>query len=159
MIAFLTSPVWGFALFLFKPQVGSMAGLRWFAQAENRWKLLLPSVILVTLSFVIWGFWPQKLFANATAWGGDRSVGPWNVAPWPWLIPVGIWLLYLGWKRNDDLFAVMATICLTPYFALYSFTLFVAMLAARKPYQALIASVILWSFAMFMRWYALNIYT
>jgi len=89
---------------------------------------------------------------------GGRTVGPWNIAPFPWLIPIGLWLIYEAWKREDELIAVFATFCLVPYFAIYSLTIFFAMLTARTPRLSVIAWIVLWVFFFVLRWIAMQYY-
>ncbi len=86
---------------------------------------------------------PKEFIANA------------NAAPWPWLIPLGLALLYLAWKRNDEMLAVGATLCLVPYFVIHSVTLFFALLSARQPRIAVAAWVLLWVGAIAKNWHLL----
>jgi len=154
MAAFLLPAEWGLAVLLSKPQVGLLAGLVWFRRAKRKILLLLPAAGLVLLSFAVWGWWVPHMFGQAGP--GGRAVGPWNVSPFPWLVPVGLALLYFAWKRDDELLAVTATLCLVPYFAVYSFTAFFAMFAARSPRRALLAWVVLWIFFLVLRWIGLT---
>jgi hypothetical protein len=151
MAAFLLPANWGLALMLSKPQVGMMAGLIWFKQARHKTIFLIPAVTLLLISFAIWGWWIPDMLGQSLSSSG-RSVGPWNISPFPWLVPVGLLLLYFAWKKEDELIAVAATLCLVPYFAAYSLTAMFAMLAARNPRASIIAWAILWGFFFFLRW-------
>ena len=154
MAAFLLPAEAGLAVALSKPQVGMLAGLLWFKRAKRKLLFLLPATGLLLLSFVVWGWWVPQMFAQTGP--GGRAVGPWNVSPFPWMIPVGLALLYFAWKREDELLAVAATLCLVPYFAIYSLTAFFAMFAARSPRHAVIAWVVLWIFFFVLRWIGLQ---
>jgi hypothetical protein len=151
MAAFLLPAKWGLALMLSKPQVGIMAGLIWYKQARHKMIFLIPAITLLLISFTIWGWWIPDMLKQSLASGG-RSVGPWNISPFPWLVPVGLLLLYYAWKKEDELIAVAATLCLVPYFAAYSLTAIFAMMAARSPRASIIAWAILWGFFFFLRW-------
>jgi hypothetical protein len=157
MMAFLLPANWGLAVMLSKPQTGIMAGLVWFKQAKRKIPFLFPAAGLLLASFLIWGWWVSRMFHQSLQSGG-RAIGPWNISPFPWLIPLGLFLLHQAWKREDELIAVAATLCLTPYFAVYSLTIFFAMLAARTPRLSFIAWIILWIFFLALRWIALRYY-
>jgi hypothetical protein len=157
MAAFLIPPNWGLALMLSKPQVGIMSGLIWFKQARNKVLFLIPAVALLLISFTIWGWWVPGMLQQ-TLNSSSRSVGPWNISPFPWLVPVGFLLLYYAWELEDELIAVAATLCLVPYFAAYSLTAMFAMLAARNPRAGFIAWVVLWGSFLFLRWAVIQFY-
>ena len=151
MAAFLVPTNLGLALMLSKPQVGIMTGLIWFKQARHRVIFLIPAVTLLLISFTIWGWWVPDMLRQSI-YADGRSVGPWNISPFPWLVPIGFFLLYYAWKLEDELIAVAATLCLVPYFAAYSLTAMFAMLAARSPRAAIIPWVLLWGFFVFLSW-------
>jgi hypothetical protein len=158
MLAFIIPSGWGMAFLLSKPQTGILAALIWFKQSRRRFLLLIPPAALIVVSFLVWGWWPGQMLFHTSYNGGSVSVGPWNFSPWPWLVPVGLILLYQAWKREDELLAVASTLCLTPYLAIYSLTLYMALLAARKPRLAWIAWIILWCFAIGSRWLYWSLY-
>lgn len=157
MSAFLLPANWGLILLLAKPQDGLMAGLVWFKRAQNKLIFLLPSLGLVALSFLIWGWWVPHIFQQGLHTGG-RAVGPWNISPFPWLIPLGLILLYFAWKLEDELLAVAATLCLVPYFAFYSLNTLYTMMAGRHPRLAILAWVWLWAAFLGLQWIGLNFY-
>ena len=157
MIAFLIPANWGLVLLLSKPQVGIMAGLVWFKQSKLSILLVLPASVLLIVSFIIWGWWISNMLHGVLKSGG-KAVGPWNISPFPWLIPIGLFLLYQAWKKEDELIAVVATLCLVPYFAFYSLTTFFAMLTARAPRVSIIAWIILWIFFFAFRWIVIYYY-
>ena len=151
MLAFLLPMQWGMLILLSKPQVGSMAGLVWFKQAKRKDLFFVPAIGFFLVSILVWGWWLPHMIGHSLQAGG-RAVGPWNIAPFPWLTPIGLWLLYQAWKREDELIAVAATFCLVPYFAIYSLTVFFAMLTARAPRLSVIAWIVLWLFFFVLRW-------
>ena len=151
MLAFLLPANWGLAVTFSKPQVGVFAGLVWFKQAKQKILFLLPAAGLLLLSLLVWGWWFLDMYHQVFQ-SGRRTVGPWNISPFPWLVPLGVLLLFYAWKREDELLAVTATLCMAPYFAVYSFTTFFAMLAARAPWVASIAWIVLWIFFISLRW-------
>ena len=157
MLAFLIPAQWGMVALLSKPQVGSMAGLAWFKQTKRKDLFFVPAIGFLLVSFLVWGWWVTQMVDHALRAGG-RTVGPWNIAPFPWLIPIGLWLLYQAWKREDELVAVAATLCLVPYFAIYSLTIFFAILAARYPRLSIIAWIVLWIFFFALRWIIMQYY-
>ena len=124
MLAFLLPAQWGIAILLSKPQAGLMAGLVWFKRARRKDLFLVPAIGLFLASILVWGWWVPRMVEQSLRVGGKTMVGFWNIAPFPWLIPIGVWLLYQAWKREDELIAVAATLCLVPYFAIYSLTVF-----------------------------------
>ena len=150
MLAFLLPAQWAIVLLLSKPQVGSVAGLVWFKQAKRKYLFFIPAIGFFLASFLAWGWWVPRMVNHALRVGG-RTVGPWNIAPFPWLI-------YEAWKREDELIAVSATFCLVPYFAIYSLTIFFAMLTARTPRLSVIAWIVLWIFFFVLRWIAMQYY-
>lgn len=157
MAAFLLPANWGLVLMLSKPQVGIIAGLIWFKRAKNRVLFLIPAAVLLLLSLTIWGWWIPDMLQNS-AYSAGRPVGPWNISPFPWLVPVGLILLYYAWKLEDELIAVAATLCLVPYFAAYSLTAMFAMLAARSPRASIVAWIVLWGGHFFIRWVVTQLY-
>jgi len=158
MTAFLLPAQWGLAVMLSKPQVGLMAGVVWLKQVKRKDLFLIPAICLLLVSFLVWGNWVVDMFRQVQLLNTRSVVGPWNIAPFPWLVPVGLWLLYLSWKQGDVLIAIAATLCLTPYIAFYSLTAFLAVLSARNPRAAVIAWIVLWTFFLAQRWIVLRFY-
>lgn len=137
LLGFALPAEWGLPLLLTKPQAGGLAGLVWL---KRRWReagwsgalrLALPSALLLTVSLIVWGWWPGAMWANALE--RDLPGAQWNVAPWPWLVLPGLWLGWQAWKREDEFLAATATLFLTPYIALYSVTVWLVLGAARSP--------------------------
>ncbi|GAB4503307.1 MAG: hypothetical protein Fur0043_02990 [Anaerolineales bacterium] len=157
MAAFLLPANWGVILLLSKPQDGLMAGLIWFKRTKNPFFFLLPSLGLFAFSFVTWGWWVPLMLQQGLRAGG-RPIGPWNISPFPWLLPLGFILLWVAWKLDDELLAVAATLCLAPYFAFYSLNTLYTMMAGRYPRLAILAWVLLWAAFLSLQWLGLNFY-
>lgn len=154
MAAFLVPAQWGLPLIAAKPQTGGLAALIWFTQAKDKIRFVLPLAGVVILSFILWGWWPAQMAANIRNAPPQSTIDP-NASPWPWLIPLGLVLLYFAWRREDEVLAVGATLCLIPYFVIHSATLFFALLAARWPRLAALAWVLLWAGAVIKNWHLL----
>ena len=150
MTAFLLPHRWGLPLLITKPQSGIMVAVIWFKQAGNKLRFLTPLIAVATASLVIWIGWPAHSLSNIIQSSPTPLQGPSNVSPWPWFFPLGIFLLYIAWKRTDELLAVAATLCLSPYFVIHSATLFFCLLSARSPRLALPISFALWLAAVLL---------
>jgi len=137
-LAFLLPPTWGLPLLALKPQAVGGAALIWWKRSGFSLRLLLPLALIVALSFVVWGFWPARMAmlpANARQW---------NFAPWPFGLPLGIYLLYRAYRSDDDVLAAAATPFLVPYFLIYSLTPLLALLACRRRHDGLVLWVGMW---------------
>jgi hypothetical protein len=86
---------------------------------------LVPLVLVIFGSFVIWGNWLniQKAISIMDA--------PQNFSFWPLGIPVGLWLLHYAWKADDEVLAGAATYLLIPYIAPYSMVCLLALLSGK----------------------------
>jgi len=115
---------------LIKPQVGALAALAWLR--KGGWRILLPTAVLLLLSFAVYGWWPSQVYANARHIGGNGLVHVfWNAAPFPWGAPLGAWALVRAWRREDEFAGVCATLLLAPYWSYYSMTVLYALAAGR----------------------------
>lgn len=123
MLATLLPPAYGLPLLAIKPQAIGGIALIWFKKA--RWRLLIPLGVVCLLSFLVWGPWIFRYHAGTAM--------PWNFAPFPYFVPLGIYLLVRAWKSDDEILAAAATPFLVPYFAPYSLTSLLALLVSRKP--------------------------
>lgn len=133
--AFLVADWAAYPLLAMKPQVLGMAAIIRFKR--NPYLLpLIPLIVLVIASIAIWGAWWQHL-------GGGLFNVAWNFAPFPYMIPVGLYLIWIAWKREDEIIAACATPFLVPYFAPYSLAGLHVLLASR--YRK--AAIILWCFS------------
>lgn len=139
-LAFLLPTTWGLPLLAAKPQTLGGAALIWWKREGYSVKILLPMFVLVALSFVLWPTWVVDMG------GRDSSIRDalWNFAPWPFGIPLGAYLLYRGYRADDEVLAAAATPFLVPYFAPYSLTPLFALLACRYRTIAVYIYFTLW---------------
>lgn len=139
-LAFLLPPTWGLPLLIAKPQTLGGAALIWWKRTRFSWRLLVPAGLVVALSFVIWPGWLSSIGMA----GGDIRDTAWNFAPWPFAIPLGLYLLYRAYKADDEIIAAAATPFLVPYFAPYSLAPLLALLACRHRTAAIYLYFGLW---------------
>ena len=137
--AFLVTADWlAYPLLAMKPNVLVGAALIRFKRNPSP-TVLIPLIVMLMASIAIWGAWWQHL-------GQGVDTAAWNFAPFPYLIPFGLWLLWKAWHSEDEIIAACATPFLVPYFAPYSLTGLHVLLAAR--YRK--AAIGLWVFSW---WY------
>jgi hypothetical protein len=132
---------------LAKPQSCVFILFIWFKKATNKLKFVLPTLLFILASFIIWKNWPLDLLANLKfVKEGMQST---SFSPWPWGIPLGLVLLFYAWKRSDEMLAILSTWFLAPFYNIHSMTIGMTVLAARKPKVAIAVSLAI---------YALKIY-
>lgn len=136
-LAFLLPPIIGIPVLAIKPQVLGGAALIWWKKKNYSIRLLVPVIVLTLLSFALYGFWPLDL-------GVPDISFYWNYAPFPFLIPLGLWMLWKAWQKEDEILAASATPFLTPYFAPYSIAPLMALIASRHRKVAFIIYIGLW---------------
>jgi hypothetical protein len=109
----LPHPV-GLLLLTAKPQIGAFVGLLWVIEAYQEGKigavvrLIWPLSLVFVISLVLFGFWPRYMLTAP-------QVG-FNLSPFPWLVPLGLFCFYRAVKNKDDLQAFGSSLCLVPYF-------------------------------------------
>jgi hypothetical protein len=140
-LAFLLPAQWGLPLLAVKPQVLGGAALVWWKARRFDWRMLAPLGVVVLLSFLVWGWWPAELGLLPHAQG-------WNFAPWPFGIPLGAWMLWRALRAEDATLAAAATPFLVPYFAPYSLTPLLAILAGKYRREAFFVYVGLWVYVI-----------
>lgn len=147
LLAFLAPDWLAYPLLAMKPQVlGASAIIRF--KRNPRLITLLPLALVLIVSVLIWGAWWSHL-------GRDMDTTAWNLAPFPYLIPVGLYLLWVGLRRDDAIIAACATPFFVPYFALYSLSGLHVLLACRHRNAALALWVFVWwYFIITARWMA-----
>lgn len=97
-------------LFLsWKPQ--TVVGLALLLWRKGGWRSMLPTVFIVAMATVAWAEWLTRV-----------RVAPLreNNTFFPWLVPVGLILLWHAWRRDDMDFALFASPFFAPYIALHS---------------------------------------
>lgn len=141
ILALLLPLRWGLPVILIKPHsIGGFALVRWKKQGY-RITDLIPVVVVIGLSFVIWGLWFRDM-------GLPSDSAIWNFAPFPLLIPLGIYLLVRGIIEENEMLAVGATPFLTPYIAPYSITVLLAYIGSRHKRLAFIVYVAFWVYTV-----------
>ncbi len=94
----------GIPLLLTKPQGVFLAIL----PRLNRWSILF-TVLIFGVSILIWGNWWVEILAH-------RPNPKANLSLFPYSIPLGIFLAYLGLRRKSDALLCTASLCFVPYF-------------------------------------------
>ena len=136
LLALLLPAMWGLPVLFAKPQALGGAAVIWWKQSANRIRLLIPVAIVLALSFIFWGFWPLEIKpVNQTVW---------NFAPWPFLIPLGAYMLFRAYRSNDIFMAAAATPFLVPYIAPYSVASLLAFSGSKYRREALIVYIAFW---------------
>ena len=54
-----------------------------------------------------------------------------NIAPFPLMIPLGLYLLWRAWKEDDEVLAASATPFLVPYMTFYAASANMVLIASR----------------------------
>ena len=138
--AFLFADWLAYPLLAMKPNVLAGMALIRFKRTPSLFALL-PLVVMLMVSIVIWGSWWMQL-------GDGLSGVAWNFAPFPYMIPVGLYLLWKAWRSEDEIIAACATPFLVPYFAPYSLTGLHVLLAAKYRRAAIWLWFIGWWFVV-----------
>jgi hypothetical protein len=146
------SPAWALPLLLTKPQSGALAAVAWLRKAwdTGRWRGVVrfaaPTVLVLVLSFVVWGWWPGDLWRIMRE-NHILGVG-WNVSIFPWGIPLGLYLLWRTWRNGDELAGVAATLAMSPYLGIHSLATLLALWIPRQRniWLVLAVWVVLWVF-------------
>ncbi len=133
--SFLVADWLAYPMLAMKPQMLAGAALIRFKRNPGL-SPLIPLVVMLLTSVVIWGAWWQHV--GNGLWDIQH-----NLAPFPFLIPVGVFLLWKAWREDDVIIAACATGFFVPYFAPYSLTGVHVLLASR--YRK--AAIWLWCFS------------
>lgn len=136
MLALLIPATWGLPLLAAKPQALGGVSMIWWKRSSNKIRFILPLVAVVILSFLMWGLWPLQLKPV------QESV--WNFAPWPYLIPLGLYMLYRAYRSDNAFLAAAATPFLVPYIAPYSLAGLMAFSGSKYRREVLIVYIAFW---------------
>jgi len=142
LIGFLLPAGWGITFLLTKPQAVGGAALIVWKKHNFHPKYLVPLLVLVPLSFVVFGKWIAELDTQ------DVRNSAWNFAPFPFMIPLGIYMLYKAWQLDDEIIAAGATPFLVPYVAPYSLCGLLAIVAAKYPRVAFHVYIAFWVYVI-----------
>lgn len=72
-------------------------------------------LLCLAVSFLLYGLWPLR--------GASLLNVFWNMSPFPYLVPAGIVLAILAYRKRDIRYAIPVGLCFSPYFAMYSLAL------------------------------------
>lgn len=129
LIGLLIPPAWGLPLLVVKPQIFSGIVLIWWKRNQYRLYIFIPLLVIGLASCLIWGAWFLKMGVHVDTQG-------WNFAPWPFGVPLGVFLLIQAFKKDDEILAAVSTPLLVPYIAPYSLTAILALLSTRYRKEA-----------------------
>lgn len=116
-----------FVPLLVKPQlfifsfVGKLKNKQWV------FRTAFDGAVFFILSLAVWGNWIHDMY-NAIV---SSLVTGTNISPFPYLIPIGINLLYQSYKKQDIMYGAFATLFLTPYILIHSLVIHFAILATK----------------------------
>lgn len=126
----------GLLVVMLKPQVAFTGVIVWINGKKNNItqiiNMILPTVIILLSTILIWGLWPLSMMNNASFISSQTH----NVSFWPWSIAFGVWLLIKAWKNNDLLLAAVVAPLLFPYLNITSLAVTMAILLIRKDYSS-----------------------
>ncbi len=126
----------GLVLVSVKPQVAGWAAAYLWARHPRRWWALVPLGAVAVASLAVWGWWPAQYHSFA-------PLGA-NYAPWPWLLPVGAWLLAEAWRQEDWSLALVGNVFLWPYWGFYSLSGAVAVLVVKLRWRLGLVVMMAW---------------
>ena len=134
----------GLILMSVKPQVLGGGALSYWLNLNRHHKLLtaIPLVVVLLLSVLMYGFWPLQINPSDL----NQSV---DMSPWPYGIPVGLFLL--GWSiwKNKPILGGLATYLLVPYVSPSSLFIYTAVLFSKVPkWVSVLVFIFLWAFAL-----------
>lgn len=146
LLATMLPPRWGLPLLMVKPQALGGIALIWLKRTGYRPRsvlmLVAPLTVVILLSFVIYGWWPGNV-------AGIPDDTTWNIAPFPFAIPVGLYLLYRAYRADDTALAAISTLFVTTYVAPYSLTGLFAIMGSRYKRDTAIAYLTAWIFFIY----------
>jgi hypothetical protein len=129
---------------LIKPQ---LALGYYFAFRPRDWlRAGLNTLPVLLLSLLVWGWWPLEMLEKSQTLivGRMFNIAPLNLLPWFVSLALGAGLALYAYRRRDPVTGILAWLFFTPYIALYSLPLALAMVAIRWPLAATIVSLALW---------------
>jgi hypothetical protein len=140
-LGFWMPPQIGLFFVLMKPQIGICIAIFWMYMAWKEGgalkvaKVFAPVTAAYLLSFLLYGFWFKYLF--------NMPNNPWNARYFPYLVPIGIFLLYKALQLRDKRLSGISSPMVAPYVTGYNFSI-VLLSLFNRPALYLAAWVILW---------------
>jgi hypothetical protein len=144
-------PQIGLFFVLMKPQIGVSIAIYWMYMA---WKeggmreivrVFTPVTGAYLLSFLMYGFWFKHLF--------NMTNNPWNWGLFPYLVPIGIFLLYKALQQHDLRLSGMSGVMIAPYVTGYNFVI-VLLSLFNRPALFLAAWTTVWLIIALRLWLA-----
>jgi hypothetical protein len=129
---------------LIKPQ---LALGYYFAFRPRDWlRAGLYTLPVLLVSLLVWGWWPLAMLekSQTVIVGRMFNIAPLHLLPWFVSLLVGAGLALHAYRRRDPVIGILAWLFFTPYIALYSLLLALALAAIRWPLLALIINVSMW---------------
>jgi len=123
LLGFVLPPEIGLFFLALKPQIGLGLILYWgyVSLREKRFiKTFAPILIVTLVSFALFGFWPQRMFAVPAAY---------NASAWPYSIPFGLIMLVMALHRKKERLAQALSPLLSPHVMFHSWVTFLMALA------------------------------
>jgi len=118
----LFPPAWGLFLLVLKPQIGFgvvvyLLGETW--RKQGFWSVVrtfAPVSIAWMISAALFPVWIERMARNPQI--------IWNRSLFPYLIPLGVFLLWLAFRHKNPYFALASSLFFAPYHSLYSYIAF-----------------------------------
>jgi hypothetical protein len=115
----LFPPVWGLFFLAMKPQIGLGVIIYYLVQTWRKdgfWgtvRVFAPVTIVFFASLILFPVWIEHV----------RSLpnNVFNRSTFPYLIPVGLFLLWLAFRKKNPYFALASSLFFSPYQTLYSY--------------------------------------
>jgi hypothetical protein len=139
----------GLFFVMMKPQIGICIAVFWMYMAWKEGgalkvaKVFAPVTAAYLLSFLMYGFWPKHLF--------NMPNNPWNSGLFPYLLPIGIFLLYKALQLKDKRLSGISSPLVSPYVTGYNFSI-VLLSLFNRPLLFLAAWVVLWLIVLVRLW-------
>lgn len=146
LLGLLLPPQWLIVTMAVKPQsIGGVALIAW-KRADHRIKVLIPLVICILASILLYGLWFLHLDWQTI----QKPHAAANFAPFPYFVPFGLYLLYRAYKQEDEILAGCATPLLVPYFAVYSLFPLLTLIATKRRLESFYLYIGLWLYVLVM---------
>lgn len=103
-----------------KPQVGIFSVVAEWGTLyrERNWRelvrMFMPVAIIGGALTLLYPMWIPLMFSQ-----GDIAASR-NIAPFPWLVPLGVYFVWRAWRTGEKVWGVVATLCIAPYFLIFS---------------------------------------
>jgi hypothetical protein len=149
-LGFILQNGWGLPFIFIKPQSGILAIYSWFLPVKNKLKFFIPIIIVIIISFIVWGNWINSILESVKYMNIlNKDQYQYNLSLFPWTIPIGIGLIiYLVKYKpiNAEILGIIATLSLFPYFASQSLIILFALISVSHRRIAMISWFLLWLF-------------